>query len=193
MDNLPASNKSCITSKILILVFALLSLYAAVVSTARIGGAAPKIGYINLNNLLEKYDGAVRVTKEMQDQTQPLQAKLKALETELGKLNEEVTAMESSNNQVGLASKRATLAKKQEEWMRFRREISEKVSGLQQQLMQPILDELNGMMKDFGREKNYQLILGTGFGGNILYAQESVNLTDAFLLYANAKKAKEKK
>jgi hypothetical protein len=41
-------------------------------------------------------------------------------------------------------------------------------------------------MKSFGKERGYDIIFGTVSGGNILYGEDAVNITNEFLKYINS-------
>jgi|WetSurMetagenome_2_1015567.scaffolds.fasta_scaffold178302_2 outer membrane protein len=48
-----------------------------------------------------------------------------------------------------------------------------------------ILTQLNQYIKDYGKEHKYQYIFGANGSGDVLYADESENLTEEVILYIN--------
>jgi len=52
---------------------------------------------------------------------------------------------------------------------------------------QQIWDRLNANINEYGKAQQYKIILGTQGGGNIMFADDSVDLTAEVLEYANAK------
>jgi len=55
------------------------------------------------------------------------------------------------------------------------------------EVSQQIWDRLNGYIDEYGKLYEYKLILGTQGGGNVMYADDSVDLTIKLLEYANSK------
>jgi len=52
---------------------------------------------------------------------------------------------------------------------------------------QQIWDRLNAYISEFGKTKEYKIVLGTQGGGNVMFADDSVDVTAEILEYANAK------
>jgi len=66
-------------------------------------------------------------------------------------------------------------------------EVKELQKTISQDISQQVWNRLNEYVKSFGKENNSTLILGTQGRGNIMYADEGIDLTDKFLEYANKK------
>ena len=47
--------------------------------------------------------------------------------------------------------------------------------------------QLNSYMKEYGDEKNYDVIIGMKGDGNVMYVKEGVNVTDDVIAYSNDK------
>jgi len=52
---------------------------------------------------------------------------------------------------------------------------------------QQIWDRLNTYINEFGKSQEYKIVLGTQGGGNVMFADDSVDVTAEVLKYANAK------
>ena len=48
-----------------------------------------------------------------------------------------------------------------------------------------VWERLNAYIQEFGEQNNYNLILGTRGDGNIMHAKEGLDVTEAFLKFAN--------
>ena len=46
---------------------------------------------------------------------------------------------------------------------------------------------LNSYVKEYGERQNLKIIIGTSGNGNIMYAEENLNITNQFLAYINAR------
>jgi len=65
--------------------------------------------------------------------------------------------------------------------------LSEMKNYFSKEVSQKIWDRLNLYIGEYGKSLQCKIILGTQGGGNVMYADESVDVTDALLKYANAK------
>jgi len=52
---------------------------------------------------------------------------------------------------------------------------------------QQVWKRLNEYLKTYGEKHEYPMILGTQGNGNVMYAKEGIDITDAVLEYANSK------
>ena len=95
--------------------------------------------------------------------------------------------MKKVQDKKALVQKQEVFKKKQIDYARYSKAINEKAMKLEQEIFQPVYDKLNLAIKEFGNEKGYSIILGTMDGGNILYAENSSNITNNFLEYASEK------
>ncbi|MGH7596454.1 MAG: OmpH family outer membrane protein [bacterium] len=172
--------------KWLVLLVSILTVYAASLATISVFNS-PRLGYVNSSTLLEKYPPAISAREKIKKQTEEWQQNLKALELELGQLNQDLIENNQEWDKATRKSKQEDFAKRQKEFLRYNHVVKEKAAKLEQELMQPVLDELNHCMKEFGDEHGYDLIFGTVTGGNILYAQRAVDLTDQILTYISKK------
>jgi len=65
--------------------------------------------------------------------------------------------------------------------------LSEMKSYFSKEVSQQIWDRLNVYIDEYGELKGFKIILGTQGGGNIMYADDVVDLTDEMLEYTNTK------
>ena len=169
-------------NSILICIIAIVTVYAAVIATVKLF-ETPRIGFVNTAIMLEKYAGAIEAREKLNTEGDKWQVNIKTLETELSALNDAILKENDKWNKKTRQARQETFRKKQEEYARYKRAITEKAAKLEQELLQTVYDELNAYMEDFGKDSGHKMILGTVSGGNILYAQEATDLTEAFLAY----------
>ncbi len=169
--------------KIILSLIAVVVMYAAVVSTMNLVRST-KVGYVNSAILMEKHPLAMQAREELNGKLKEWNVNIKTLEMEIGSMNQAMINEAEKLSQKALEEKRHSLRQKQEEFMRYSQAIQEKAVKMEQELMQPVYDQINVSMKDFGSQKGYAMILGTLSGGNILYAEDAVDLTEDFLAYA---------
>lgn len=170
----------------LVLLVAVLTVYAASLATISVLNS-PQLGYVNSSALLEKYPAAIAAREKIKKQTEEWHQNIKTLELELGQLNQDLIENNQEWDKATRKSKQENFAERQKEFLRYNHVAKEKAAKLEQELMQPVLDELNRRMNAFGDEHGYDIIFGTVNGGSILYAQRAVDLTDQILAYASQK------
>jgi outer membrane protein len=173
-------------SRWLLIAIALISVYAATLNT--VTWLTPnRVGYVDSSRLLEKYKGAIAAREKLNKQTETWTQNLKTLEQELNQLNQELVQSKPRTPRKVLQSKQDQIARKREEYARYGQAVSGKSAQLEEELLKPVLAELNAAMADYGEGKGYDIIFGTTAGGNILYGRKAVDLTEDFLSYANAR------
>jgi outer membrane protein len=176
-------NISSSTNTIVIIIAAisLISLAFSIISYFN----QPKMAYIDSSILLQKYQGAVQASETLTQETEEWSGNIKTLEDELTTLNTEFVEKGASWNKSKVIEKQKRLETKQQEYYKYRRAIEEKAAKREQELMQPVFDQLNADIADYAKKKGYNLILGTVTGGNILYGADVLDITEEFLEYAN--------
>ena len=169
-----------------------LALYFAVISTLTYY-RVPKLGYVDLGVLLEKYGPAIEAKEKIKQQTEEWRKNINTLEAELAEGKKEFVEKGETWDKDTATEKRKAFAEKQSEYLRYNRSITEKANQFEKELMQPVFNALNVSIRSFGRERKFHMIFGTLPGGNILYAHSASNLTLDFLSYLEKKENKDSK
>jgi outer membrane protein len=144
---------------------------------------APKIAFIDSAILLNQYHGAVEAREQLNKKTAEWQKNIKTLENELNELNNNLINS-SRLKKKEMDKLQEKIKKKQSEYMRYNKAVSEKAAKAEAKLFEPIYAELNAKIADFAKEKGYDIILGTVSGGNILFGSDAANITEAFIKYS---------
>jgi len=69
----------------------------------------------------------------------------------------------------------------------IQKKIDEELVNLNNEYNLKIWDKLNSYTKEFGRENNFSIIFGTSGGGNIMYAEDTLDVTKELIEYCNRK------
>ena len=84
--------------------------------------------------------------------------------------------------------------KEEEEYMSLKRlvvsadaEVQELRSKVKMDINKMVWERLNAYVQEFGRNYNYDIILGAQGQGNIMYSEEKFEATQQFIDYANSK------
>ncbi|NJM80352.1 MAG: OmpH family outer membrane protein [Flavobacterium sp.] len=133
----------------------------------------PEIVYVDNNKLFDEF----RMTKEMkkigEKEFNSKKANLDSLYIEIQR--EDLSQETKENMMKNFVSKR-------EEFDQFNQSFAVEES-------KKIWSRINSYIKDFSIENNYELILGSGDNRNILFANESKDITNDLLTYINKKYA----
>ena len=172
------------TNQYLIYFSILFSILAVIIAIA-LYFKIPKIGYIDSAILMQQYRGAIQASELFNEEKEEWENNIITLETELNELNKEFIEKGTNWDQNTIQEKKKKLEDKQKEYYKYRTAIEEKAAKRENELMQPVFDQLNADIADFAKKHNYDIILGTVTGGNILYGTKAKDLTERFLDYAN--------
>lgn len=136
------------------------------------------IVYVDAQKLVVGYKGMQAARKEFE-------AKAAVWKANLDTLGAEVEAQVQSYEQKKLTlsdrEKKLTeelIQSKQDQFLNYQQVIQEKVQQEDQQLSKKVLDKVNDYLKRYGKEKGYKIILAATQYGNIVYANEGMDITD---------------
>ncbi|MDD3050525.1 MAG: OmpH family outer membrane protein [Candidatus Cloacimonetes bacterium] len=174
------------SSKVVLLIIVSIIVLTNFIITIQLISKQSKVVFIDTTVLMSKYRKIVTIKQKLNEESSQWQANIQTLESELTQLNSEMVEQGASWSKEKLAEAQKQNEKKQEEYYRYRRAIEDKAAKREQELLQPVIDELNLIIEDYGKLKGYDLILGTLAGGNVLYGNIKADITTDFLEYANS-------
>jgi len=82
---------------------------------------------------------------------------------------------------------------KQQDLMKLQQDLSAEINEKQAVMNRQVINTIMEYMKDHNTQYNYKYVLGTSFGGNILYANDSLDITRNIITGLNEEYAKDKK
>lgn len=135
--------------------------------------AIPKIGWISLNEVYEKFEYKIQLEKELTLVQQQRKFLLDSMAFETKLLSQQGKKEEAS-----IAYR--SLQLKQEQFEEENAAITEKYQ-------QQILKQLNQYVNDYSKEKGYDLILSASGDGSLMAAKPEINITQDMVLYINSK------
>lgn len=151
-----------------------------------------KTAYIDTEKLMKEYQESIdfetkyeAMSKRMQNE---LEADMKKFQNDVVDLqrNAQSKGMEwAMARQKELEKREATLAEKQQNYMmKFQQEGSAERDSM--------VTKMKGFIKDYGQEKGYDYVFGTGDAATVLYAKDGYDITEDILKLMNDAYAKEK-
>jgi len=152
------------------------------------------IVYLNIDSVLKNYDMYADIQVDLQAKMKTSEAKLASQQNSLQKDAQDfqykvdrqlLTRAEAEKIQQELMAKEQSLYQLQQS---LQMELAEHEQVAQRKVLNSIMEYLAGLEE----ADEYQFILGTTFGGNILYANEGLDITKAVVQGINEKYKEEK-
>lgn len=141
---------------------------------------AAKIVYINTDTLMNNYLLAVELNeaflKTQEERRTELNVKAKSLDQEANEFQRKL------QNNGFLSEARAVDARdqllvKQENLRRLQQDMMDKSAREQNELNRKLYDKLTSFLKEYKKEKGFDIVLSTQLGGNVLFAGEGFDIT----------------
>ncbi len=144
-----------------------------------------KIAYVHSQKILSTFKDALDVQKKIDEIDRQFQAEGREMQERLRQLQEQYESQSLLLSEAKKREKEQEIQNLMLKLQQFQQEKYNPESGeiykKQAELMQPVLDKINGVIKKIGDEENYDLILDTA-AGNILHASDKIaDLTDSVL------------
>ncbi len=138
-----------------------------------------QIFYVQIDTVMANYDMAMDMTDELEKNVQSSDAELTSKQNAYQK---EVTDYQDRYNKGLITRSEASnieqeLYTKQQELIALQQSLSEELSEQQVVMNRQLIDAIMQYLNKHSQEYNYRYVLGTSFGGNILYAHDSLDIT----------------
>jgi outer membrane protein len=138
------------------------------------------IVYINIDSVLSKYNMYADIQNELQEKVKTSEAQLASKENAYRKAYEDfqykvnrqlVTRTEADEIQ-------QNLMKQEQDLYQLQNELRIKLADEEQVAQRKVLNSIMEYLESLEANKTYQFVLGTTFGGNVLYANKKLNITN---------------
>lgn len=154
--------------------------------------AAYSVAYINSDSVLQKYDYFAELQEE-------LQAKSKKLESEYQNraqgLQKEFNDYQRNINNLTIGQAKALeedLMKKQQNLRVYQESLSQELLKEEARISQELYNRVTGFLNDYSEKKGLQLVVKYNQGSDVLYANDSMNITNEVIKGLNEAYANEK-
>ena len=143
------------------------------------------IAYVNSDSLLKNYDFFKDLEKKFDDKRDKLnteyQNRAKGLQTEIGNYQQNAGNM-TMNQQRAVED---NLRQKQQNLMQYQQQLSQQLAQEQDNMNSQIYDKVSDYLKNYGHDKKLNLVLTYTKGSGVLYANDSLNITDEVIAGLN--------
>lgn len=154
--------------------------------------AETKIGYIDMQKTLNLSEAGLQAKNQLQDKVQGYQKQINAKQEELQKLKNELEKQSMALNEAARAVREKDYQQKLKDFQRFAKDAEEDMQARDGELTRVILETLEKLISDYGSKNGFTLILDAHSAG-LLYADQSIDITDAILKELNATSKNKKK
>ncbi len=145
----------------------------------------PKIGYVNNSIVLSEYY-AVKESEGI------LEGKIKELEDEQLRLEKDIDASIKAYqinypglDKIARIKEETRIKQLQQGYFKLKEENEQKIQEEDQKLTAAVLVKINSFMENYGKENGFDVIIGVTEMGNVLYANEAMDITDLIVKEIN--------
>ncbi len=157
--------------------------------------AGNSIFYVQIDSVISNFDMANDLSGELESKFNSSDATLKSKQESYQKeVNDYQYKM-----QRGLITRsdaqiiEQQLYAKQQDLMKLQQDLTSEINEKQVVMNRQVIDAIMAYLKENSSQYNYKYVLGTSFGGNILYANDSLDITRSITEGLNTKYAGTKK
>ena len=149
------------------------------------------IAYINSDTLLKNYEFSKVAADELEGKKDELQAEY---ENRARGLQTEIQNFQRNAQNMTIAQARAIeedLTKKQQNLLRYQETLTQTLMQEEAKVSNDLYDKVANYLRDYGKAHNFQLVLTYQKGSGVLYANDSLNITEEVISGLNEAYAQE--
>ena len=135
------------------------------------------IAYINSDTLLNNYDYFDELQKEFEAKRVNLEAEY---ETRARGLQNELASFQQNAPNMTIAQARAVeenLVQKQQNLLQYQQTLSQNLANEKAKMDEELYTRVSDYLQEYGKANNYQLVLTYQRGSGVLFANDSMNIT----------------
>jgi outer membrane protein len=151
-----------------------------------------KIGTVNSQQIVDKSAAGKAASNKMQREGQKMEADLNKLSDEIKALKQMVDQEENAGvmTKAAIEEKKWELSRKMEELKALKKRYDRKLQTMQMQLINQLRKDVAQIISDYGKKEGYLLIVENI---SVLYAPQSLDITDKIIQIYNKKYAEKNK
>ncbi len=149
--------------------------------------AETKIAYVDLQKALNLSKRGVEAKQQIGEQVKKYEVEFKAKQDDLLKLKGELEKQAVLLSDSAKAEKERDYQQSVKELQRFQKDIKEELQQRDADFTKQILNDLFEVLQTLGKEGGYSMIIEKNEGA-VIFADESVDLTDELIKAYDAKK-----
>jgi outer membrane protein len=138
---------------------------------------APQIGYAETTVLMTEFTEAIQARKQFEEAQKEWDKNLKMLNDSLMSGVARMKAGYDKASKAQQDSMRTGLQKRNDDLQRYTNAVKQKSEEKERELMDPVVKKINSFLDLWGKQHGYDIIFGTMQGGNVLQANQRMNVT----------------
>jgi outer membrane protein len=159
--------------------FSMLAAAAPLAAQAVGAGAPQKFAYVDTRMILEQAPGRTEIEAVLQKEVDAMQVEVKRMQDSLQAMMTKFDKDQATLTLVEKEARTKSLAQKQSEYQQRTQELQSKAQARQQELVQPLLDQVKLVLEDVRQELGYAMVFDIGGqGASIVAADKNLNISD---------------
>ncbi|MFW5762446.1 MAG: OmpH family outer membrane protein [Cyclobacteriaceae bacterium] len=150
------------------------------------------VAYINSDSLLSNYEFFNELAEQMETKRQKLEAEY---QNRAQGLQREIEQFQRNVNNMTIGQGRAVeedLMKKQQNLLQYQERLQQQLLREEAQVNEKLYEKVSEYLKTYGKENNLKLVLTYQKGSGVLYADDSLNITEQVISGLNSAYVNEK-
>lgn len=144
-----------------------------------------KVAVVDLQEVLQKCEPGQKAIEDLEEEYKSMQSRLEKKKTAIDQLREEMEKQALVLSQEAKIDKEAEYKDKVREWKDLYQKYQKKMQLKREQLRQPIIEKIVQVVKDFGKNNDYTLIMDTQNSG-VIYNEKGIEITNIIITKVNS-------
>ncbi len=142
--------------------------------------------FVDVNKLIDGYARTEIVRAEFEEKATTLRSNVDSLINNWQEDLKEYEKQRSTYSKREKELKQELLSTRQKQVNSYQQAVQKQLQEEDQKVTQTVINDINDFIKEYGKKKGHQIILGATGSGTIMYADEGTDLTDEVLTQLNA-------
>ncbi|MCB0395304.1 MAG: OmpH family outer membrane protein [Flavobacteriales bacterium] len=144
-----------------------------------------KIAYVENTRLVLEYKAMKEARAAFEQKAKLWQDNVDTLGAEMQRKLQEYEKKRASLSESELKLMEELLNTKDQQYRQYTEAMQQKYREEEQKYQGEVIQQMNTLIKDWGKEHHYRIIMGATNMGNVVYADEAINVTDEVLKMLN--------
>ncbi|MDD3080484.1 MAG: OmpH family outer membrane protein [Paludibacter sp.] len=153
---------------------------ATVFANDSVSGGKLPIAYINVDSLLLNYQFAKEANesliKKQEDSRLDINTRARQLQSDMSEFQRKLEANAFLSRERA-EQEQSRLLKRQQELQDLDSKLSQQLMQVQQKMSEQLRDTINSFLKEYNKDKKYEMIISNTASDNVLYATEGYDIT----------------
>jgi outer membrane protein len=140
-----------------------------------------KIGFVQTAYLLSNYQGFVDASVSYQQKSAIWQSNVDTLRREVETMKSDFETQRPTLTAREKALTEELIRTREQQLTQYRQGVQQQAAREDQEITGRVVQEINAFLREYGEKNAYKIIFGATEVGNIVYAEEAIDLTEEVL------------